>query len=211
MFFPPLYIILDTQFASTSFESLLETFARAGARWVQLREKKASSKTFFESAQTFVSLCRRHDLTAIINDRVDIAMLVDADGVHLGQDDLPVEEARKLLGPDKILGLSTHNLKQALEAQQSSADYVAIGPVYPTTSKQNPDPIVSWEELKVVRRKVNKPLVAIGGITAENARPLFQLGIDSVAVIRDVLLATDVENRVRQYLANANGGLRDAE
>ena len=104
MFPPPLYIILDMQFASKPFESLLEIFANAGAGWVQLREKQATSKTFFESAQVFVSLCRRYGLTAIINDRVDIALLTDADGVHLGQDDLPVEEARKLLGPNKIVG-----------------------------------------------------------------------------------------------------------
>ena len=200
---PPLYIILDSQFASKPLESLLEIFAKAGVGWVQLREKTASSKAFFETAQTFVSLCRQYRLTAIINDRVDIALLTDADGVHLGQDDLPVEEARKILGPNKVVGVSTHNLKQALEAQQSTADYVAIGPVYPTTSKQNPDPIVSREELIAIRSQITKPLVAIGGITAENAAGLFELGIDSLAVIRDILLSDNVEFRIKQYLALA--------
>ena len=202
----PLYIILDTQFTSTSFELLLELFAKAGVRWVQLREKKAPSKTFFEAAKSFVEHCHHWGLVSIINDRVDIALLVDADGVHLGQDDLPVEEARKLLGSGKIVGFSTHNLKQALEAQRSAADYVAIGPVYPTTSKQNLDPIVPWEDLKAVRREVKKPLVAIGGITAENARPLFELGIDSVAVIQDVLLAVNPGPRIKQYLDLASSG-----
>jgi thiamine-phosphate pyrophosphorylase len=200
---PPLYIILDSQFTSKPFESLLECFAEAGAGWVQLREKKASSRAFFETAQTLVSLCRRYGLTAIINDRVDIALLTDADGVHLGQDDLPVEEARKILGPNKIVGYSTHNQKQALEAQQSTADYVAIGPVYPTASKQNPDPIVSLEELKAIRSQITKPLVAIGGITAENAAGLYDLGIDSLAVIRDILFSDNVGLRIKQYLAMA--------
>ena len=200
---PPLYIILDSQFSSKPFGPLLETFANAGACWVQLREKTASSKAFFEKAQTLVSLCRRYGLSVIINDRVDIALLTDADGVHLGQDDLPVEEARKILGPDKVIGVSTHNLEQALEAQRSTADYVAIGPVYRTASKQNPDPIVSREELKVIRSQITKPLVAIGGITVENAAGLYDLGIDSLAVIRDILLSDNAGLRIKHYLAMA--------
>lgn len=200
---PPLYIILDSQFPLKPFEPLLESFANAGASWLQLREKTASSKAFFETAQTLVSLCRRYGLRVIINDRVDIALLADADGVHLGQDDLLVEEARKILGTDKVVGVSTHNLKQALEAQRSTADYVAIGPVYRTASKQNPDPIVSREELKVIRSQITKPLVAIGGITVENAAGLYDLGIDSLAVIRDILLSDNAGLRIKQYLAMA--------
>ena len=210
MFLPPLYVILDTQFFQSPLDPFLGTLSKAGGGWVQLRDKTASSKDFFELAREFVSLCHQFSLVAIINDRVDIAMLTDADGVHLGQDDLPVEEARKLLGAGKIIGYSTHNLTQALEAQGSSADYVAIGPVFPTVSKQNPDPIVSQEDLKVVRREVTKPLVAIGGITVDNAGPLFDIGIDSVAVIRDLLLADDLAGRVRQYLSIAERRSRNA-
>lgn len=200
---PPIYIILDSQFAPKPLEPLLEILAKVGVGWVQLREKTASSKAFFETAQSLVSLCRQNHLTAIINDRVDIALLTDAGGVHLGQDDLPVEEARKILGHNKIVGVSTHNLKQALEAQRSTADYVAIGPVYPTASKQNPDPIVPREELVAIRSQITKPLVAIGGITAENAAGLFELGINSLAVIRDILLSDNVESRIKQYFAVA--------
>jgi thiamine-phosphate pyrophosphorylase len=197
---PPLYIILDSPFASKPLEPLLEIFSKAGVGWVQLREKKASSRAFFETAQSLVSLCRQYRLTSIINDRVDIALLTDADGVHVGQNDLPVEEARRLLGRNKVVGVSTHNLKQALEAQRSTADYVAIGPVYPTTSKQNPDPIVPREELRAIRSQVTKPLVAIGGITVENAAALYELGINSLAVIRDILLSDNLKSRIQQYL-----------
>ena len=163
-------------------------------------KKKPAPRLSSKPLSLWCLLCRQYRLTAIINDRVDIALLTDADGVHLGQDDLPVEEARKILGRNKVVGVSTHNLKQALEAQRSTADYVAIGPVYPTVSKQNPDPIVSREELIAIRSQITKPLVAIGGITAENAAGLFELGIDSLAVIRDILLSDNVESRIQQYL-----------
>jgi thiamine-phosphate pyrophosphorylase len=147
-----------------------------------------------------LEISQTHQLAVIVNDRADIAWLSGAHGVHLGQEDLPVADARKLLGPDKIIGASTHNLGQALEAQQSSADYVAIGPIYKTTSKENPDPLVEWEELKAIRRQVTKPLVAIGGITAENAGRLFDLGVDSVAVIRDLLNAKNIVSKVEEFL-----------
>jgi thiamine-phosphate pyrophosphorylase len=136
----------------------------------------------------------------IVNDRADITLLAGSHGVHLGQEDLPAVDARKLLGPGRIIGVSTHNLSQALEAQQSPADYVAIGPIYATTSKENPDPLVEWEELKAIRRQVTKPLVAIGGITTENAKRLFDLGINSVAVIRDLLCAEEIASKVEEFL-----------
>jgi thiamine-phosphate diphosphorylase len=139
-------------------------------------------------------------LTAIVNDRADIAWLSGADGVHVGQEDLPVEQAREIVGSGKIVGCSTHNLGQALEASQSSADYLAIGPVFATASKVNPDPIVPWEELREIRRRVRKPIVAIGGITSQNAAQLFDIGVDSVAVIRDLVGAQDIRSRINQFL-----------
>lgn len=164
-----------------------------------MREKKATSKRFFEQARELVELSKLQGVTTIINDRVDIACLSGAQGVHLGQGDLPVTAAREILGREQIIGLSTHNLQQALEAEHGEADYLAIGPIYATASKENPDPIVKWEELLEIRQRVTKPLVAIGGITTENAKSLFDIGIDSVAVIRDVLKASDIQARVRQY------------
>ena len=112
--------------------------------------------------------------------------------------------------PEKIVGYSTHNLAQALEAEQSSADYLAIGPVFATTSKANPDPIVSWQELREIRSRVKKPMVAIGGITSENAARLFEIGLDSVAVIRDLVSAPDIREKISQFLKVAGTGLSEA-
>lgn len=197
---PPLYAIIDPAVSTRPLELVMSEFAAAGVTWVQLRDKQANSREFFDLAQLFVKLARRHGLIAIINDRADLAWLCGADGVHLGQQDLPVEQARKILGPHKVIGFSTHQLAQAIEAERSSADYVAIGPVFATTTKKNPDPVVEVEELKEIRRQVSKPLVAIGGITSNNAAGLFALGIDSVAVIRDVLCTPDIRAKVAEFL-----------
>ncbi len=199
---PRLYPIIDTQISPRSVEFLLEQFAAAGLTWVQLRNKQAVSRELFEQACRFVELSRNHRLTSIINDRADIALFSGADGVHLGQEDLPVTHARKILGPDKIIGCSTHNLTQALEAEASAADYVAIGPVFATTSKENADPIVSTQQLRHIRAQVKKPLVAIGGITTQNAREIWALGLESVAVIRDLLQAESPGEQVRRFLGS---------
>jgi thiamine-phosphate pyrophosphorylase len=196
---PRLYPIIDLEVSGCPMEFLLQEFALAGLPWVQLRVKKANSRQLFANAQRLVELARRHGLTAIVNDRADIAWLSGADGVHVGQEDLPVEHAREIVGPERIVGYSTHNLVQALEAEQSSADYIAIGPVFATTSKENPDPIVSRLELRQIRRQVKKPLVAIGGITSQNAAELFDLGLDSVAVIRDLVNAPDIRAKISQF------------
>ena len=197
---PPLYPIIDAQISPHPFELLIEEFAAAGLTWVQLRDKKANSRELFKEAQRLVELASVHQMKVIVNDRSDIAWLSNAGGAHLGQEDLPIEDARRILGRDKILGASTHNLKQALEAQESSANYVAIGPVFPTSSKESPDPVVRTDELMEIRRHVTKPLVAIGGITTENAGSLFDLGIDSLAVIRDLLCASDISGQIQRYL-----------
>jgi len=197
---PRLYPIIDLEVSLHPLEFLIEEFAAAGLTWVQLRDKKANSRQLFANAQRLVELARRHGLTAIVNDRTDIAWLSDADGVHVGREDLPVEHARKIVGPKKIVGYSTHNLAQVLEAEQSSADYIAIGPVFATTSKVNPDPIVPLEELREIRSRVTKPIVAIGGITSQNATQLFDIGLDSVAVIRDLVTASDIRAKISQFL-----------
>jgi thiamine-phosphate pyrophosphorylase len=196
----PLYPIIDPEISPRPLRSLIAELARAGVSLVQLREKKSSSKQFLEDALELRELARQHGLRVIINDRTDIAWLSDAQGVHLGQEDLPVVEARKILGPNKIIGSSTHNLQQALEAQETSADYVAIGPIFATRSKEKPGPIVKWSELQEIRTKVTKPLIAIGGITTENVKSLFEIGVDSVAVIRDILCAKDTGGKVQEFL-----------
>jgi thiamine-phosphate pyrophosphorylase len=198
--FQPLYPIIDPEISPRPLKSLIIELARAGVSLVQLREKKSSSKRYLEDALELTEFAQQHGVAIIINDRTDIAWLTGARGVHLGQEDLPVLEARKILGPNRIIGSSTHNLKQALEAQETSADYVAIGPIFATTSKEKPDPVVEWGELQQIRTKVTKPLIAIGGITTENAKSLFEIGVDSVAVIRDILCARDIARKVQEFL-----------
>jgi thiamine-phosphate pyrophosphorylase len=137
----------------------------------------------------------------IVNDRADVARAADADGVHLGQEDLPVERARCVLAPGQWIGCSTHSPGQVVEADRSSADYIAFGPVFPTTGKENPDPVVGLEGLRQARRLTAKPLVAIGGITLRNAQEVLAAGADSLAVIGDLLKAPDVQERAREFLS----------
>ena len=197
---PALYPIIDTEISPHPVEILIEEFAAAGLTWVQLRDKKANSRELFKEAQRLVELASVHQMKVIVNDRSDISWLANADGAHLGQEDLPIEDARRILGWGKIIGVSAHNLKQAVQAEESSADYVAIGPVFVTSSKRNPDPVLTRDELMEIRRQVTKPLVAIGGITTENAGTLFGLGFDSVAVIRDLLCVMDISSQIQRYL-----------
>lgn len=175
--------------------------AEGGARLIQLREKKASPREFYEAATEAIAVARTLGIKIIINDRLDIAIAVGADGVHLGQDDLLVEEARRLIGPDKIIGFSTHNLKQALEADSLPADYIAIGPVFQTSTKENPDPTTGLDLVREVKLRVAKPIVAIGGITLERARSVFDAGADSLAIISDLYSTRDITSRLRAFLA----------
>ncbi len=181
----------------------MSQMADAGITLVQLRAKQLTSRDFFHQAVQMMELADRLGLQVIVNDRADIALLSGALGVHMGQKDLPVEAARTVMGKEKIIGFSTSSAEQARLAQLSSSDYVAVGPIFPTRSKDNPDPIVGRAELMEIRRLVSKPLVAIGGITAENAAPLYELGIDSVSVIQDLMRAQNLAGRVKQYLAAA--------
>ena len=129
----------------------------------------------------------RHDLKLIMNDRADLALAAEFDGVHVGQDDLSPESARKIIGPERWLGVSTHNPQQVIAADKTSADYIAIGPVFATASKTNPDPVIGLEGVRQARALTNKPLVAIGGITRQNCRSVIDAGADSVAVISDLI------------------------
>jgi thiamine-phosphate diphosphorylase len=172
----------------------------AGVRLIQLRVKHASSGELYESAQGVAECLRGAGGTFIVNDRADVAWAVDADGVHVGQDDLPVESARALLGPGKLIGYSTHVLEQVREADCSTADYVAFGPIFTTASKENPDAVVRLEGLGEARKATRKPLVAIGGITLENARAVIAAGADSVAVIRGLVGAPDITERAQEFL-----------
>ncbi len=183
MILPKLYAITDPELSNCSHVEIVERLLAGGARLIQVRDKEASAKDLFEATQACLKLTRAAGATLIVNDRTDVALAADADGVHLGQDDLTVAEARALLGPDKVIGVSTHSLTQVEAALLTSANYVAIGPVFPTTTKANAEPMVGLELLRQARRLTSLPLVAIGGITLATARAVLAAGADSVAVI----------------------------
>jgi len=197
---PRLYPITDTLISRLSHAEQVEQFAAGGATFVQLREKRASPRAFYEAAREAMTLARTLGVLIVINDRVDIAIAVRADGVHLGQDDLPPERARLLLGESRIVGYSTHTLEQALAASFATVDYVAIGPVFQTRTKERPHEAVGLDVVAEIRRQVTKPLVAIGGITLDSAPLVIGAGADSVAVISDLLSAGDIAERTRRFL-----------
>ena len=202
---PKIYPITDTLISGLSHAEQIELLAAGGASLVQLREKRASPREFYQSALEGMLIARRLGVQIVINDRVDIAIAVKADGVHLGQDDLPPDRARSLLGETRIIGFSTHSLEQALAADSAPVDYVAIGPIFETYTKDNPNPVVGLETVSEVKRRISKPLVAIGGITFQTAASVIEAGADSVAVISDLLSAGDIVERTRRFLDSLAG------
>jgi len=197
---PKLYPITDTSISRLSHAEQIERLAAGGASLIQLREKHASPREFYQVALEAMIVAKRLGVQLVINDRVDIAIAVKADGVHLGQDDLPPGKVRMLLGEDRIIGSSTHTLDQALEADSAPVDYIAIGPAFPTSTKENPDAIVGTANIREIKSRISKPLVAIGGITLESARSVIDAGADSIAVISDLLATTDITERTRRFL-----------
>jgi thiamine-phosphate pyrophosphorylase len=201
--FPPLYAVLDPSLISQPLTKMARDLAGAGVELMQLRDKHASTRQVYGEARELVAQFGASRVRVIVNDRPDIAAMVGASGVHVGQDDLPVEAARSICGTERWVGVSTHNLAQLREADGTSADYIAVGPIFPTATKENPDPVVGIDLLRAARQLTRKPLVAIGGITVESAADVFGAGADSVAVIRDLLEASDPAKRAREYLAMA--------
>jgi len=200
--FPALYAILDPSLTPEPV-AFARQLAEAGVQLIQLRDKRGSSRKIHEQARELMSL-QSGGVRIIVNDRPDIAAIAGAAGVHVGQDDLPVEDARKICRPPLWVGVSTHNLNQLREADATSADYIAVGPIFPTSTKENPDPVVGLELLRTARQWTRKPLVAIGGVTVESAGEVFAAGADSVAVIKDLAEAGNgLRERVREYLAIA--------
>jgi thiamine-phosphate pyrophosphorylase len=208
--FPALYAILDAspEFAGPSKFSILEIAERlagAGLELFQYRDKRGSARRIQETSAALVERLASGTKGArfIVNDRADIAAIVGAGGVHVGQQDLPVEAARKICGVALWVGVSTHNLEQLRTADATSADYIAVGPIFRTGTKENADPVVGLKFLRAARGITRKPLVAIGGITVESAQAVYQTGADSLAVVRDLMVAEDPAARAREYLAIA--------
>jgi thiamine-phosphate pyrophosphorylase len=186
---PRVYPILDSDALDRSgvtIEAAAAAFLEGGAEVLQLRHKRHWSRAIFDSARKIASLCAEAGALFVVNDRADFAMLLDA-GLHVGQDDLPPRDARNLIGVERMLGFSSHNPAQLCAAGGEPIDYAALGPIFGTASKENPDPVVGVEEVRRCRALIEKPLVAIGGITLENASAVWSAGADSVAVIGGLL------------------------
>jgi thiamine-phosphate pyrophosphorylase len=212
--FPPLYAIIDAGLLKTSELSFAKMMAESGVEILQYRSKHATSRQLFEIcsllARQWPRLVKnspaRNSPRAprfIVNDRPDIAHLVGAGGVHVGQMDLGVEQARAIVGSESWVGISTHNLDQLAAADRTSADYIAFGPIFPTATKEAADPVVGLELLAQARKLTRKPLVGIGGITLERAGETYRAGADSLAVTRDLMAAADPAARAQAFLQAA--------
>ena len=202
--FPPLYAIIDPTLLAISELALAESLAGSGVELIQYRDKTASSRRYFEISRQLSKVLGLCGARLIVNDRPDVALLAGAGGVHVGQEDLGVEDARAVCGADRWVGVSTHTLEQVAAADRTSADYIAFGPIFPTTTKQNPDAVVGTDLLRRVRKMTAKPIVAIGGITLERAEEVYRAGADSLAVIRDLICATKPSERAHEFLAVAS-------
>jgi thiamine-phosphate pyrophosphorylase len=196
---PRLYVILDATLLTVPAMDCAQELAAAGVRLMQYRHKHGTAVELLKVSLDLVSELQPQGITFIVNDRPDVAAIANASGVHVGQDDLGVAATRTLVG-DTIIGVSTHNLEQFQAAAASTADYIAVGPIFATSSKANPDPVVGIELIRQVRALSDKPIVAIGGIKLENAADVIAAGADSVAVISDILSASDRTARAKQYL-----------
>jgi len=193
------YAIVDPSAGHDPGE-LADILLEAGARILQLRLKDAAGRDFLAAAIEIARLCRKHDAIFIVNDRVDIAMLADAHGVHLGQKDLPLEAARKIIGPGKVIGISTASVEMARTAEAGGADYIGFGPMYPGGLK-NIQRGQGLDNLRAVRAAVKIPIVAIGGITEATVPEVLAAGADAAAIITDVIKAPDIAAKVRALLA----------
>jgi thiamine-phosphate pyrophosphorylase len=197
---PRLYVLLDAGQAKVPMTELADELLEAGARLFQYRNKTAPGRELLEVSRGLAERLVARGARFLVNDRPDVAVLAGASGAHLGQEDVPVEDGRAVLGPARLLGVSTHNREQFQIAAKTSADYIAVGPIFPTGSKSNPDPVVGTALLKELRELTEKPIVAIGGITLARAGEVIEAGADSVAVISDILGAADPAERARQFL-----------
>ncbi len=200
--FSGLYVILDPSVSSNSpLSDVLTQSAQAGAKIFQYRNKTASMKEAYEEALPLRKTAAELGALFIVNDRCDLALAVDADGAHLGQEDLPYADARKVLGSDKWIGLSTHNADQVREAEQLKPDYIGFGPIFKPGSKQDHDPVVGIDGLRAIRSLTSLPVFAIGGIHAEQVGEVMRAGANGIAVVSAILKAPDISHAVKAFLA----------
>ena len=195
-----LYLVTNRyQDSLESFLEKIETACRSGVTIVQLREKNLTTNQYYQLAKQVKEITDAYQVPLIIDDRLDVCLAVDAAGLHIGDDELPVSVARQVLGPDKILGVTAKTVKRALEAEEGGADYLGTGAIFPTTTKENA-PITLISTLKTICQRVAIPVVAIGGLTSENIDQLAATGIAGVAVVRDLMQAEDIEAKTQAFL-----------
>ncbi|MFS9082105.1 thiamine phosphate synthase [Streptococcus mitis] len=195
-----LYLVTNRyQDSLESFLEKVETACRSGVTIVQLREKNLTTNQYYQLAKQVKEITDAYQVPLIIDDRLDVCLAVDAAGLHIGDDELPVSVARKVLGPEKILGVTAKTVKRALEAEEEGADYLGTGAIFPTTTKENA-PITLISTLKTICQRVAIPVVAIGGLTSENIDQLIGTGIAGVAVVRDLMQAEDIEAKTQAFL-----------
>ena len=195
-----LYLVTNRyQDSLESFLEKVETACRSGVTIVQLREKNLTTNQYYQLAKQVKEITDAYQVPLIIDDRLDVCLAVDAAGLHIGDDELPVSVARQVLGPEKILGVTAKTVKRALEAEEGGADYLGTGAIFPTTTKENA-PITLISTLKTICQRVAIPVVAIGGLTSENIDQLIGTGIAGVAVVRDMMQAKDIEAKTQAFL-----------
>jgi thiamine-phosphate pyrophosphorylase len=197
MYLDGLCFITGRKTSQLSYEEMALEVLKAGVRWIQYRNKDGSRREIFRESLNLRKITRDFNSMLIINDHADIALAADADGVHLGQDDLPLKEARKIMGSDKIIGISTHSLDEAIDAGRSGADYIGFGPIFHTLTKDAGSPKGN-SLLGEIKNKVHIPVVAIGGINLENVRSVFEAGTDAIAV-SSAILSGKIEENVGRF------------
>ena len=204
---PFIYPLTDRKLAGGApISRIVAELCAGGAGMIQLREKEVTTRTFLELALEAVRVVRSYNAILLINDRVDIAMMAGADGVHLGEDDLPPADARRLLGPDAIIGLSCHSLDDVRAAAGEPVDYIAVGPVFPTDTKELCYPVAGTELVGSARKLTTLPLVAIGGIGRDTAGRVVAAGADGIAVISALMVPGEVESRTRELISAIRAG-----
>lgn len=201
-----LYLITDRSFLNgRDLKTCIEDALKGGATLVQIREKDTSTRDFFEVAKEIKEVTSKYNVPLIINDRIDIALAIDAEGVHLGQSDMPIAIAREILGKDKIIGISANNLEEAIEAQKNGADYLGLGPVFYTGTKKDIKEPIGLTGLAEITKNINIPSVAIGGINKENAKPILDAGVDGISLISAILGSENIEKATEELLSALEG------
>ena len=196
-----LYLILDQRWSSRwNFSEILCQAGEVGVKVVQYRNKDEGMNKVYQQALGLRKIASDAGMAFIVNDRCDVGLAVEADGVHLGQSDLPISLARELMGPNCLIGLSTHSPEQVIEATEQGADYIGFGPIFPTTTKENPEPVVGIDGLIKVRSLTSLPIVAIGGIPSDSVSKIVAAGANAVAVASGVLDSTDPREALKRYM-----------